>query len=121
MDCKYFKNCSVPVCPQDNNNCNWFPDENICDRKEYQRTLLIQNQKKIKNRARNKDTYYTKDMLNHDCIIGRAIDGIDPERDESVQLVKWFNSHKSKLLQVPRKIPVSVQKQQSMGHVEAII
>jgi len=95
-ECTQYDKCSAPLCPLDKQTLMygiWYPDEEIC-RKHHHR--WVKTQKKIAKRARNKDHYYVLQMLKQDCVIGRAIDGLDPNYDESSQLGKWLKNHPPK-------------------------
>lgn len=71
--------CSAPICPLDpmKENCVWFPDEDIC-RKSFP-PQWVKNQKKIKKKTRDMDTYYTFKMLSQNCQIRKGIIGVIPE------------------------------------------
>ena len=42
-------------------------------------SLIVQNQYKIRRKARDTDTIYTPEMLNRNMVITKAIKGIDPD------------------------------------------
>jgi hypothetical protein len=94
MDCKYFKNCSAPMCPEDQKN-TFYPNDEICMRKDYQKLTAVKNQKKIRSRTKDKDRYFTYEMLDRDIIIRTGISGINPDRDdEDSQIENWLKQHK---------------------------
>jgi hypothetical protein len=97
MDCKYFDECSAPVCPRDEGTVNytWFPDEDICRLTGV--PDWVKRQRRIVRMGLPFETgYFTKAMLEHPCRITKGLKGIDPdgtdkerERDEAA----WFTAH----------------------------
>lgn len=101
-ECKRFGSCSAPLCPTDENSlaCSiWYPDEEICQAQEYCHELWIRNQRKIAKKAHNKYFYFNYQMLSHNCIISKGIEGLDPDRTditEEQQLKRWLKQHPEK-------------------------
>ncbi len=97
-ECPYWNGCNAPMCPllseEELKKVIWYPDEDICKRKDFQKLLWIRNQKKIKKRAKDVDHYFTFDMLNRDMRISKGIHGLDPDKDEKAQKKKWMSMHK---------------------------
>jgi hypothetical protein len=97
INCKYFdEGCSAPLCPLDLESLNcgrWYPDEEICKNREFTNPTWIKNQKKIAKRARDKEKYFTIEMLNRNCAIAKGIVGLDPDRAEEPQLKEWLKKH----------------------------
>ena len=92
-DCSLWSSCDAPICPLDEVSLRtgiWYPDESICRKHLHN---WIQHQKKIAKKAKNKEKYFTFDMLKRDCIIGNGIEGLDPHSEEAPQLEKWFEKH----------------------------
>jgi len=69
----------------------WYPDEEICRLKKI--PDWIRRQKKIKNKAKDVDKYFTYEMLKHNCIIGKGVKGLDPDLPEEKQLKMWHEKH----------------------------
>lgn len=96
--CPSFVHCSAPMCPLDPmvEGCEWYPEDDIC-RKNFP-PQWVKTQKKIKARTRNFDTYYTLQMLQRNCVVGRGMVGIDPNkaRAETEQLESWLRRHPEK-------------------------
>jgi hypothetical protein len=91
IKCNSFDKCSAPICPLlDNAGMIWFPDESVCTMFSK---AWIKRQRKIQNKTKNLDTCYTFDMLNKSITIGRAIKGIDPDKDQNEEEQKWLNKH----------------------------
>ena len=91
MECSKYESCSAPLCPIDGGGV-WYPDEEICHKfKEVTKT-----QRKIQARARDREKYFTLEMLTRNCVIGKGIKGIDPEREEREQVNQWLSKHKPK-------------------------
>lgn len=94
-DCKSFIKCSAPICPLDQDsleNCIWYPDEDICTR--VPSPLWIKQQKKIKKKCQNPDTYFNYIMLNRNLVVKTGIEGLNPDIEESPQLKKWIENHR---------------------------
>jgi len=98
-DCPQFDGCSAPICPLFGNGGIWYPDEEICTSRSYSALSWIKQQRKIARKVRNKDFFFTYEMLNHNCIITVATEGIDPDNDiaDTDTLVKrWLKKHSEK-------------------------
>jgi len=79
------------MCPlQEHIEDIWYPFEEICT---MHSTPWIKRQRKIQNKTKNFDTCYTFAMLNKSITIGRAIKGIDPDKDQNEEEQKWLNKH----------------------------
>lgn len=95
--CRHFNYCSAPLCPLDIEHLKigcWYPDEEICRLKKM--LNWIRRQKKIKNKAKDVDKYFTYEMLKHNCVIGKGIKGLDPDIPEEKQLKIWYEKHPPK-------------------------
>lgn len=93
MICNNINKCSAPICPSDQQSFGtaiWFPDEEICNQVN---DTWIKAQKKIKDKAKDSTTCYTHKMLSRNCKIGKAIKGIDPDKDIEAEEVKWISRH----------------------------
>ena len=96
QECKNFEKCSAPLCPLDGKSLEhgiWYPDEEICISQQFSSSQFIRNQKKVKKKTKDEDTYYTYKMLNRKFVIGSAITGLDPDKEKKPQLRKWFEAH----------------------------
>jgi hypothetical protein len=95
MDCKYFDECSAPLCPKDGGVAlrTWFADEDICrltDVPEW-----VRRQRKVSKKAAP-GGYFTLAMLRQDCRIREGMKGIDPdgtERERAADEAAWFKAH----------------------------
>jgi hypothetical protein len=101
-DCRYFEECSCPICPEDESSlagCAWFPDEDVCRRGDFAGTAMVRNQKRIA-RATRKDFErgcFTAAMLQGITKIGQATRGLDPETEITPERVKkWLSGFKVK-------------------------
>jgi hypothetical protein len=67
-NCKFYGSCSAPLCPmlsdEQNTNCIWYPDEDIC-RKRKGLPDWVKQQRKIAKKAKPENFwhYFTLDML----------------------------------------------------------
>jgi len=108
-DCLHWEECSAPICPRENEiknlNCIWYPDEEICPK---HRNQFIKIQKKIKEKTRNVDKYFTLKMLNRNFIVGAGIIGLDPDKNEEIQLKMWLEKH-------PLKRQISDEEKKIIG------
>jgi len=94
-DCPRYETCSATICPlnKPNEGSTWYPEENICKNKDYSNLEWIKNQKKIAKKTKDMSKYFNFQMLNRDCRITKGIIGLDPEKDEGLQLKKWLALH----------------------------
>ena len=72
----------------------WYPEEEICRLKKI--TDWIKQQKKIAKKTKEKDTYYTYEMLNRNCKVGNGMTGLNPDKPKESQLEDWLKKHPSK-------------------------
>lgn len=116
-NCKYYESCSSPFCPlnKKTNNNIWYPNEQICNLKKFTKLPYIQLQKKIIKKTRDINKYYTIEMLNSNCIVGKGIIGLDPDYDKTSQLQKWLIKHPTKRNKAPQQYPYLNLKPQSIG------
>ena len=97
-ECKRFDSCSAPICPLYGGDI-WYPDEEICKLQAYCHEPWIHNQKKIARKVRNKDFYFTLEMLCCNCIITTSTEGLDPDKTDyqDERAVKnWLRIHPEK-------------------------
>lgn len=94
-DCPKYETCSATICPLNNpgEESTWYPDDEICKNKDYSDLPWIKNQKKIAKRAKDGSKYFNFQMLNRNCRVTKGIIGLDPEKDEGLQLEKWLALH----------------------------
>ena len=84
--CPRFGLCSAPICPLDPNRQKaiWYPDEEICKNREMAKQFkFIQVQRKIQKRAKDRETYYTLELLEKIKIVRSGIRGYTPERSHA--------------------------------------
>lgn len=95
MENKTCDKCSAPLCPESDKTLSdvFYPSEEICSRHN---DGFIKIQKKIAKKTKYLDRYYTIEMLKKNCVIGSGIKGIDPDRDEELQLQIWMKNHKTR-------------------------
>ena len=92
--CRHFVCCSAPLCPLDEKHLEtdiWYPNEEICSLKTV--PTWIKNQKKITKKTKDKNTYYTYEMLNRNCKVGKGMTGLNPDKSEEPQLEDWLKKH----------------------------
>jgi len=97
QNCRQWDKCSAPLCPLDDNKVHiiWYPDEEICHSRTHRQGLKwIENQRKVRKKAKSTDTYFTLEMLDRDFIVKAGITGIDPDsKDPEKEYKQWFVSH----------------------------
>jgi len=60
--CPSYEGCSAPICPLDPQSLElgiWLPDEPICRSKKYGTAKWIKRQRKIAEKAKNRDFFFT--------------------------------------------------------------
>jgi len=94
IECNSFEGCDAPVCPRQKLDTSWFSDEDICLNQQHSKDMVIKNQKKIKKATGGKNVgYFTIPMLNVNCVVKKGILGLDPDKEEELQLKAWFKNH----------------------------
>jgi len=84
-ECSNFDICSAPLCPLDKDSLEngiWYPDEEICRKRNA--PMWVKAQRKIVKKTKDKDKYFTYEMLNRNC---KIVSGI---------LRNWLAHHKPK-------------------------
>lgn len=91
-DCPKWDTCSAPICPLGDNKQNyiWYPDEEICSKHKPQ---FVKTQKKIVKKTKDINKYFTFDMLNRDMVVTGGMVGLDPDKEEKNQLMRWLKIH----------------------------
>lgn len=107
-DCNRFDSCSASICPLDGCGGIWYPDEHICTSDLFKNQEWIKNQKKIARKVRNKDFYFTKEMLERTFVVTVATEGLDPDKteiDDEKVINEWLRKHpqKREISQVERE------------------
>ena len=107
QDCKYFHNCSANLCPLDLDLSKriWLPEENdteeICRNPEFAGLQFVITQKKIRrvlrNREKERDDFFTFEMLNRDITIKSGIKGIPLDPPDTVKDAFTWYRKKEKL------------------------
>ena len=95
--CRHFDYCSAVLCPSYPEHSKigiWYPDEEICRLKAVPNWVKIQ--KKIVKKTKDKNTYYTYEMLNRNCKVGTGMTGLNPDKPEELQLIAWLEKHPQK-------------------------
>jgi hypothetical protein len=86
------------MCPLDKESLEhgvWYPSEEICNIQGFSTKYpWILRQRKIARKVRNKDTYFTHVMLNRSFRITAALEGLDPDKENTTeQLSRWYKKH----------------------------
>ena len=95
MDCRYFEDCSAPMCPKDAGvlKTTWFPGEPICRLLDV--PDWVKRQRRIAKKAAPGGSF-TLAMLQRDCRIAQGIKGINPDRtgkERAQEEIVWLKSH----------------------------
>lgn len=83
FNCPNFENCSAAICPLDPTNLDdaiYYPDEEICKRRDFQRADWIRKQKAVVKVGAAADRYWTVDMLRAAKQVRKGIEGINPDQ-----------------------------------------
>jgi hypothetical protein len=97
MDCRYFEDCSAPLCPKADNTdvAAWFPDEPVCRLADV--PGWVKRQRKLARKGMDREAgYFTAAMLAKNCVWKGGIKGIDPDgtdREREAALSAWFAKH----------------------------
>lgn len=105
--CKYFEECSAPLCPKDEESLKygiWYKDEEICKLKFVDD--WIKKQRKIAKKDKDGFTVFTYKMLCHNCILSTI--GIDSDKNREIEEKKWMNKH-------TRKKKINKEKRQKIA------
>lgn len=93
-NCSMFERCSAPLCPLDPDLKHqvWFPDEDICNKPGFLGEFYwIKIQKKIKKRAKNRETMFTAHMMGKLVLVRAGVKGLDPEiEDANEASIVWL-------------------------------
>jgi hypothetical protein len=122
--CRHFVCCSAPLCPLDEKHLKadiWYPDEEICRLKTVPNWVKIQ--KKIVKKTKDKNTYYSYKMLNHNCKVGTGMTGLNPDRPEELQLIAWLKKHppKKAISEKQKKMLIEARKKSPLATLKEII
>jgi len=122
--CRHFDYCSAALCPLDPEHLKigiWYPDEEICRLRTVPDWVRIQ--KKISKRTKDNNTYYTYEMLNRNCRVGRGMLGLNPDKSEEPQLEDWLKKHppKKALSEKQKKMLAEVRKKSPTARLKEII
>ena len=112
--CKFFDSCSASLCPLDLRvkEMQWCPEENdtdgICKNRKFAGLQFVRTQRRIakatRNKRRERDDYFSYEMLNRNIVVKSGIWGIPdppdtikgPEKWYSDKERKWIDSHHEK-------------------------
>ena len=100
ISCIYYEKCSAPLCPmlpQDQNkDCIWYPNEEICRRtKGIPKWIRQQIKVAIKVKPENHRFYFNIEMLKVPFRVTEAIKGIDPDKpNQEWKLEVWHKRYK---------------------------
>jgi len=132
-DCKFFHTCSASLCPLDPDVSKriWLPEENdteeICRNPEFAGLQFIVTQKKIRralrNREKERDDFFTFEMLNRDLTVKSGIKGIPLDPPDTVKDAFTWYRKKEKLWMArhPERRELSAKEvQRRKSHMKAL-
>ncbi len=132
-NCKFFANCSASMCPLDLSFKNkiWLSreteTEEICRNPDFSNMQFIITQRKIKKvlkkNNRERDDYFTYEMLDRDIIVKSGIRGIPLDPPDTVKnSEKWYKSKERRwIINHPIKKHISeAEVQRRANRVRAI-
>ena len=104
--CKFFDSCSASLCPLDPRvkEMQWCPEENdsdgICKNREFAGLQFIRTQKRIaratRNKRRERDDYFSFEMLNRNIVVKSGIWGIPDPPDTIKNPMRWYSDKERK-------------------------
>ncbi|MBA7580880.1 hypothetical protein ES708_22777 [subsurface metagenome] len=99
----------------------WYPDEEICRLKTVPNWVKIQ--KKIAKKTKDKNTYYSYEMLSRNCKVGSGMTGLNSDKPEKPQLTAWLKKHppKKALSEKQKKILVEARKKSPTARVKEMM
>ena len=119
--CKFFDSCSASLCPLDPRlrEMQWCPGENdtdgICKNREFAGLQFIRTQKRIaratRNKRRERDDYFSYDILNRNIVVRSGIEGIPDPPDTIKNPMGWYSDKERKwILNHPEKKQLSSEE-----------
>ena len=97
-NCPNAEKCSAPLCPLDHpERYNWFPDEEICHKRDA--PGWVRRQKAIVKAKALPDKYFTVAMLQAISQVRRGIEGVNPDQtleEARKEEQRWIELHKTK-------------------------
>ena len=91
-NCKSHDGCKAPLCPLDNsfNTAVWYPQEDICPARQFNRDTWRINQRKIAkvNSVRKVEGCFTVTALKNIQNVRKGISGINPETSANLAMTK---------------------------------
>ena len=104
--CKFFDSCSASLCPLDPRlkEMLWCPEENdsdgICKNREFAGLQFVRTQKRIaratRNKRRERDDYFSFEMLNRNIVVKSGIWGIPDPPDTIKNPMRWYSDKEKK-------------------------
>ena len=100
-DCRYFEECSAPLCPLDEASlsaCSWFPNEELCRRRDLFAAWIARARKIARTTGNDPDRgCFTREMLSRNFRATSAIRGLDPTQGPITQdrVRQWLTDHPS--------------------------
>ena len=104
--CKFFDSCSASLCPLDPRvkEMQWCPEENdtdgICKNREFAGLRFVRTQKRIaraiRNKRRERDDYFSYEMLNRNIVVRSGIEGIPDPPDTIKNPMRWYSDKEKK-------------------------
>ena len=102
--CRLFERCEAQLCPLDTDSLPYaifYPDEPICNRRTG-KPAWVKVQRRIQKRVKDRESYYTIEMLESISQVRAGTRGLDPEgrRLEDVFLARRRKSRESSTMPV---------------------
>jgi hypothetical protein len=99
QECPSYEKCEAPICPLDDSSKDialWYPDEEICGSMQFRKEKWRIAQRKIAKRAIDRDTYFTKPMLEVATKVTPHIKGVV---ETSVMLVERDDKKQARFIE----------------------
>jgi len=94
-ECPSFLRCNAQLCPLDKDLSSrmWYPDEDICGATGMSEIPWLKKQRKIARKCRDKEKYFTVEMLKRLSQVRRGTVGLNPDGKHESQLKRWLFVH----------------------------
>lgn len=92
--CPRFLNCNAQLCPLDKGLAfrMWYPDEAICGKQGmFQKHHWIRIQRRIQRKVKDREKYFTVEMLKRIYMVGVGTRGLNPDASEEHLSKEWLS------------------------------
>lgn len=119
INCKHYDNCAAPICPMDEDSLTgiWYPDEEICQSRQFATLDWIRKQKLIARKHGSVDGFFSVAMLQALERVNKGITGANPDEPDSE--AKWVRDLKkgrdNKAAKREKRVDMLAEKKGKVG------